>query len=234
MKKIEIKHKFYDKYIKRILDIVIAAVIMLLFWWVYAILAIVVKANLGSPVIFVHERPGKIDPKTGKEKIFKLYKFRSMTNETDENGVLLPSKQRMTKFGRILRATSLDELPELWNILKGDMSFVGPRPWNKKYLPYYTEEEHCRHLVRPGLTGLAQVNGRNVSDWGQRFKHDLYYVENVSLGLDIKVLIQTVIKVFKREDIIEAGQQVVFSDYRKKQWEEGTVPRPETEETTAK
>ncbi len=225
---ITVKHKFYEKYIKRLFDIVVSAAAMILLCWLYVIVAVIVKANLGSPVIFVHERPGRIDPKTGKEKLFKLYKFRSMTNETDENGVLLPSKQRMTKFGRILRATSLDEIPELWNILKGDMSFVGPRPWNKKYLDYYTDEEHCRHLVRPGLTGLAQVNGRNVADWAQRFKHDLYYVENVSIGLDIKVLVQTVVKVFKHADIIEAGKQVVFSDYRKQQWESGEVPRPES------
>lgn len=230
MEKVEIKHSFYEKYVKRFLDIVISGSVLILFWWLYVIVAIIVKLNLGSPVIFVHERPGRIDPKTGKEKIFKLYKFRSMTNETDENGVLLPSKQRMTKFGRILRATSLDEIPELWNILKGDMSFVGPRPWNKKYLPYYTEREHCRHLVRPGLTGLAQVNGRNVADWDQRFKHDLYYVENVSFLLDIKILIQTVIKVFKHEDIIEAGKQVVFSDYRQQQWESGVVPRPDNQD----
>lgn len=228
------KHRFYDKFVKRFFDIVVSATAMLLLCWLYAILAIIVKANLGSPVIFVHERPGKIDPKTGKEKLFKLYKFRSMTNETDENGVLLPGSKRMTKFGRILRATSLDEIPELWNILKGDMSFVGPRPWNKKYLDYYTQEEHCRHLVRPGLTGLAQVNGRNVADWAQRFEHDLYYVENVSAALDIKILIQTVVKVFKRADIIEAGKQVVFSDYRRKQWESGEVPRPDTEISTSK
>ena len=226
MKNITTKHTLYDRFIKRFLDIVISGIFLLVFWWVYVILAIVVKMNLGSPVIFVHERPGKIDSKTGKEKLFKLYKFRSMTNETDEEGVLLPSSQRMTKFGRILRATSLDELPELWNIFKGDMSFVGPRPWNKKYLDYYTEREHCRHLVRPGLTGLAQVNGRNVSDWEQRFEHDLYYVENVSFLLDIKILIKTIVKVFKHEDIIEAGKQVIFSEYRQQQWEAGIVPRP--------
>ena len=227
MRKIAPKHQFYEKYIKRLLDIVISATALILLSWLYLILAIVVKVNLGSPVIFTHERPGQIDPKTGKEKLFKLYKFRSMTNETDENGVLLPSSQRMTKFGRILRATSLDEIPEFWNILKGDMSFVGPRPWNKKYLDYYTEEEHCRHVVRPGLTGLAQVNGRNVADWEQRFRHDLYYVEHVSFWLDVKIVLETVVKVFKKSDIIEAGKQVVFSEYRKQQWEAGIVPRPE-------
>lgn len=226
MQKIEPKHKFYNNVVKRFLDILLSATAMLLFCWLYALLAILVKINLGSPVIFVHERPGRIDPKTGKERLFGLCKFRSMTNEVDENGVLLPSSQRLTKFGRALRATSLDEIPELWNILKGDMSIVGPRPWNKKALPYYTEREHMRHVVRPGLTGLAQVNGRNVATWDQRFAYDLYYVENVSFALDVKILFQTVVKVFRREDIVEAGKQELFWDYREKQWETGIVPRP--------
>lgn len=221
------KHGFYNNVVKRGLDIIFAVLAMLLFWWVYAIIAILVRVNLGSPVIFVHERPGLIDPKTGKEQIFGLCKFRSMTNEVDENGVLLPSAERMTKFGRILRATSLDELPELWNILKGEMSFVGPRPWNKKALDYYTDEEHGRHCVRPGLTGLAQVNGRNAAAWDKRFEYDLYYVENVSFALDVKILFQTIIKVFKHEDIIEAGHQELFWDFRERQWAEGIVPRPE-------
>lgn len=226
MKIIEPKHKLYNNIIKRILDIVFSALALVLLWWLFAILAILVKVNLGSPVIFVHERPGKIDPQTRKEKLFGLCKFRSMTNEVDENGVLLPSVQRMTKFGRILRATSLDEIPELWNILKGDMSFVGPRPWNKKALSYYTPEEHRRHAVRPGLTGLAQVNGRNAAAWDKRFEYDLYYVENVSFLLDLKIVIQTVIKVFKHENIIEAGKQELFWDFRERQWEEGVIPRP--------
>ena len=224
---IEPKHKFYNNIVKRFLDIILSATAMIVFCWLYAIVAILVKINLGSPVIFVHERPGLIDPKTGKEKLFGLCKFRSMTNEVDENGVLLPSADRMTKFGRVLRATSLDEIPELWNILKGDMSFVGPRPWNKKALDYYTPEEHRRHCVRPGLTGMAQVHGRNAASWDKRFEYDLYYVENVSFALDVKILFQTVAKVFKHEDIIEAGKQELFWDVRERQWEEGTVPRPE-------
>ena len=226
MVKIEPKHKFYNNVVKRVLDIILSALAMIVFCWLYVIVAILVKVNLGSPVIFVHERPGRIDPKTGKEKLFGLCKFRSMTNDVDENGVLLPSAERMTKFGRILRATSLDEIPELWNILKGDMSFVGPRPWNKKALAYYTPEEHRRHTVRPGLTGLAQVNGRNAAAWDKRFEYDLYYVKNVSFGLDVKILFQTVAKVFKHEDIIEAGKQELFWDFRERQWDEGTVPRP--------
>ena len=230
MEKIEPKHRFYNNVVKRTLDIILSVLFLLLFFWLYAILAILVRINLGAPVLFVHERPGRIDPKTGKEKLFGLIKFRSMTNEKDENGVLLPSAQRMTKFGRILRATSLDELPEVWNILKGDMSFVGPRPWNKKALAYYTPEEHRRHAVRPGLTGLAQVNGRNAASWDKRFEYDLYYVKNVSFGLDLKILFKTVAKVFKHEDIIEAGKQELFWDFREKQWADGTVPRSENKD----
>lgn len=176
-------------------------------------------------MIFVHERPGRIDPKTGKERIFRLYKYRSMTNDLDENGVLLSGAQRVTKFGSILRSTSLDEIPELWNILRGDMSFIGPRPLHKKALDYYTERERRRHVVRPGLTGLAQVNGRNVASWDERFGFDLYYVRNVSLALDIKIFFKTLIKVFNQEDIVDAGKQESFWDYRERQWQEGTVSK---------
>ena len=146
-----------------------------------------------------------------------------MTNETDENGELLPGEKRMTNFGRKLRTTSLDEIPEIWNILKGDMSIVGPRPWNKKALPYYTKEEHQRHVVRPGLTGLAQINGRNAADWETRFKYDLEYVRNVSFGMDIKIIWKTVVNVIKHKDIQEPGKQELFWVYRERQWEEGTV-----------
>lgn len=222
---IEPKHKFYNDVVKRFFDIIIAALVLIVFCWLYAIVAILVLINHGSPVLFVHERPGRIDPATGKERLFRLYKFRSMTNETDENGNLLPGEQRMTKFGTKLRATSLDEIPEVWNILKGDMSVVGPRPWNKKALPYYTEEEHRRHAVRPGLTGLAQINGRNAADWGTRFKYDLEYVKNVSFGLDVKILWKTVMNVIKHKGVQEPGKQELFWDYRKRQWEEGVVPR---------
>ena len=200
------QRKFYNNVIKRVLDIILSATVMILFSWLYAIIAVLVKLNLGSPVIFVHERPGRIDPKTGKERIFRLYKYRSMTNDLDENGVLLSGAQRVTKFGSILRSTSLDEIPELWNILRGDMSFIGPRPLHKKALDYYTERERRRHVVRPGLTGLAQVNGRNVASWDERFGFDLYYVRNVSLALDIKIFFKTLIKVFNQEDIVDSGK----------------------------
>ena len=223
--KIEPRHKFYNEVVKRFFDIVLSALALIMFSWLYAVVAILVRINLGSPVIFVHERPGRIDPKTGKERLFRLYKFRTMTNETDENGQLLPGEQRMTAFGRKLRATSLDEIPEIWNILKGDMSIVGPRPWNKKALPYYTEEEHRRHAVRPGLTGLAQINGRNAADWATRFKYDLEYVRNVSLGLDIKILWKTVENVIKHKGVQEPGKQELFWVYRQRQWDEGIVPK---------
>lgn len=186
---------------------------LLLFCWLYGIIAILVRIKLGAPVIFKQERPGRIDPKTGKEKMFMLYKFRSMTNECDENGELLPAKQRLTKFGKILRATSLDELPEAWNILKGDMSFVGPRPLWANYLDYYNEYEHKRHLVRPGLTGWAQVNGRNVAAWKDRFDMDVEYVSKVSLGFDIKVLFLTVKKVLIREGVEFKEQHQSIMEY---------------------
>ena len=165
------------------------------------VVAVLVRKKIGTPVIFKQERPGKIDQRTGKEKIFTLYKFRSMTNETDEDGNLLPSKDRLTSFGKKLRATSLDELPELFNIFKGDMSVVGPRPLLVKYLPLYNERQRRRHLVRPGLTGYAQVNGRNSISWEEKFELDEYYVDHASLPLDIKIIIDTIIPVIKREGI---------------------------------
>lgn len=227
MKQIVPKHKFYNSVIKRFFDIAVSLLVMLCFSWLYLFVAVAVLINFGWPIIFTHRRPGKIDPNTGKEKLFNLYKFRSMTNEVDSEGVLLPSADRLTKFGKKLRLTSLDELPELWNIFIGDMSLVGPRPWNEKALPYYTEAEHMRHNVRPGLTGLAQINGRNVSDWCERIKYDLYYVENVSFLMDLKIILKTVKKVFMHEDIVEAGKQIFFWDYREQQWRDGVLPNPE-------
>lgn len=191
----------YVKYIKRGLDIFLSAAALLLFWWLLAIIAILVRVKMGTPVLYTAERVGK------DEKTFKLYKFRSMTNETDENGVLLPSPQRLTRFGRILRSTSLDELASLLNILKGDISIVGPRPLPVKYLPYYRENEHKRHLIRPGLTGWAQINGRNAISWDKKFALDLEYVDKVSFGFDVKVLFMTVSKVLRRADIIQDDQQ---------------------------
>ena len=191
----------YEKFIKRFLDIVLSLMAIILLSPVMLITAILVRVKLGSPVIFTQERPGKIDKKTGKEKIFKMYKFRSMTDARDENGNLLPDDVRLTSFGRKLRSTSLDELPELFNILKGDMSIVGPRPLLVSYLPYYTEEERHRHDVRPGLTGLAQVNGRNAIDWDTKLSYDVKYIRHINFLDDIKILFETVMKVIKKSDI---------------------------------
>lgn len=202
------KNGFYNRYVKRIIDIICALLAIIVFWWLYLIVAVLVRIKLGSPIIFKQERPGKIDKKTGKETIFNLYKFRTMTDKRDVEGNLLPDDVRLTKFGRILRSTSLDELPEAFNILKGDMSVIGPRPLLVEYLPYYTKEEHHRHDVRPGLSGWAQINGRNAIDsWEQRFQYDLEYVKNVSFAFDIKVVLKTIEKVLKRSDI-QVGKQI--------------------------
>lgn len=191
------KHKasFYEKYIKRLLDMLLSGIALICLSPVLLVTAILVRTKLGSPVIFCQERPGR------NEKIFRLYKFRSMTDARDEEGNLLPDEVRLTRFGRLLRSTSLDELPELWNIFRGDMSIVGPRPLLVSYLPYYTEEEKHRHDVRPGLTGLAQVNGRNNLTWEQKFAYDLAYVNHMSFVNDVKIILQTVKKVFVRADI---------------------------------
>ncbi len=180
---------------------------------VLLVLWILVRVKLGSPALFTQERPGK------NEKVFKLYKFRSMTDERDKNGELLPDEIRLTRFGRLLRATSLDELPELFNILKGDMSLIGPRPLLVRYLPYYTKEERHRHDVRPGLTGLAQVNGRNALGWEDRFAYDLEYVNHLTFGMDIKIIAMTVGKVLKRSGTLSGADQTVadFDVYRKGQ-----------------
>jgi lipopolysaccharide/colanic/teichoic acid biosynthesis glycosyltransferase len=203
----------YNRFFKRIIDIFCAAFALIAFCWLYAIVALLVRLKMGSPVIFCQERPGKIDPKTGKERMFKLYKFRSMTNERDADGNLLPAAQRLTRFGRILRATSLDELPETWNILKGDMSVVGPRPVWANYLDYYNDYERQRHLVRPGLTGLAQVNGRNTVTWKRKFEMDVAYVHSISLITDIKIVFLTVKKVFMHEGVEFADNHQSIMDY---------------------
>lgn len=199
----------YEKYIKRFLDVILSGVAIIILLPVYIAIAIAVRIKLGSPVLFSQDRPGKIDPNTGKEKIFRLYKFRSMTNETDENGVLLPKEQRLTHFGKKLRSTSLDELPELLNIFKGDMSIVGPRPLLVKYLPLYNEHQRRRHLVRPGLTGYAQANGRNLISWEEKFDMDVKYVENVSFKMDVSIILKTILTVLKREGIGNGSADVI-------------------------
>ena len=194
------KQGIYARYIKRILDILLSGCALIVLSPVLLIVAVLVRTKLGSPVIFCQERPGK------DEKIFKMYKFRSMTDARDENGELLPDEVRLTKFGRALRATSLDELPELWNIFKGDMSIVGPRPLAVVYLPYYTEEERHRHDILPGLTGLAQVHGRNAISWEAKFAYDLEYLRTLSFRTDVKIIFLTVKKVLVREGIGQAEQ----------------------------
>lgn len=191
------KHKasYYEKYIKRLMDILLSGCALIVLSPVLLVTAILVRTKLGSPVIFCQERPGK------DEKIFRLYKFRSMTDQRDAQGNLLPDEVRLTGFGKLLRSTSLDELPELWNILKGDMSIVGPRPLLVEYLPYYTEDERHRHDVRPGLTGLAQINGRNNLTWEQKFAYDLEYVTSLTFVNDVKIVFRTVLKVFTRADV---------------------------------
>lgn len=185
----------YRKCIKRLLDIVISLCGIIVLSPIFLVLAILVRVKLGSPVLFMQERPGK------DEKIFKLYKFRSMTDEKDENGNLLPDEKRLPAFGKKLRSTSLDELPELLNILKGDMSIIGPRPLLVRYLPRYNEFQKHRHDVRPGLTGLAQINGRNAITWERKFEYDVEYVRNLSFALDFRIFMGTVRAVLKREGI---------------------------------
>ena len=203
----------YRKYIKRLLDIVISLCGIIVLSPVYLVLGILVRTKLGTPVIFRQERPGK------DEKIFHLYKFRSMTDERDESGNLLSDEVRLTSFGKKLRSTSLDEIPELVNILKGDMSLIGPRPFLVRYLPWYTEEERHRHDVRPGLTGLAQVNGRNALGWEDRFSYDLEYVNHLTFLMDAKIICMTVGKVLKRSGTLSGADQTVadFDVYRKEQ-----------------
>ena len=201
----------YKKFFKRFLDIIISLISLIILSPVMLIVAILVRIKLGSPIIFKQERPGK------NEKIFKLYKFRSMSDKKDENGNLLPDTKRLTKFGKILRSTSLDELPELVNILKGDMSLIGPRPLAVSYLPYYNEKEKHRHDVRPGLTGLAQINGRNALNWEKRFEYDLEYVNNITFINDLKILFKTFFKVLKRENVVTrgTGKTIDFDEYRR-------------------
>ena len=191
------RHKagFYEKYIKRLLDIVLSGCALIVLSPLLLVTAILVRVKLGSPVIFCQERPGK------DEKIFKLPKFRSMRDARDETGALLPDKERLTGFGKKLRSLSIDELPVLWDIFRGKMSIVGPRPLLVEYLPYYTENERHRHDVRPGLTGLAQINGRNTLTWEQKFAYDLEYVQHIGFCEDIKILFRTVGKVLNRSGV---------------------------------
>ena len=190
----------YEAFFKRFFDIVISLTVLFFLGWLYLILVVLVRIKLGSPVLFKQERPGK------NEKIFKLYKFRTMTDERDDEGNLLPDEKRLTSFGKFLRSTSLDEMPEMINILKGDMSLIGPRLLLVRYLPRYTKEQHRRHEVRPGLTGLAAAKGRNSIDWESKFKFDVEYVDNITFLMDLKIIFWTIKIVLKRDGISEEGQ----------------------------
>ena len=201
----------YRKFFKRFLDIIISLIFILCFWWLYIVIAILVRIKLGSPVLFKQDRPGL------NEKIFKMYKFRTMTDEKDKGGNLLPDAERLTKFGKFLRSTSLDEIPEFFNILRGDMSLIGPRPLLVEYLNYYTNDEKKRHNVRPGISGWAQVNGRNSLSWEEKFRYDIEYVEKLSFLFDFKIVLLTIKKVLKREDISdfkEENKEIDFDKYR--------------------
>ena len=190
------KKGLYERYFKRLLDIICSLGFILCFWWLYILVAIFVKRKLGSPVIFKQQRPGL------NGRIFTMYKFRSMTDAKDKDGKLLSDAERLPRFGKLLRATSLDEIPEFINVLKGDMSLIGPRPLLVQYLPYYTAEENRRHEVRPGITGWAQVNGRNLLTWDKRLAKDVEYVNNLTFLFDIKIIYLTIKKVIKKEDVI--------------------------------
>ena len=191
----EYKRSFYDKYVKRSIDFILSLVAIIILSPVLAIVALLVRIKLGGSVIFKQRRPGL------NEKIFTMYKFRTMTDERDTDGNLMPDEVRLTKFGKVLRSTSLDELPELFNILKGDMAIVGPRPLLVQYLPLYNEQQKKRHCVRPGITGYAQVNGRNSISWEEKFDYDLIYINNISVLLDLKTIFQTFKIVIKRDGI---------------------------------
>lgn len=197
----------YKHFLKRFLDIVYSLGFILCFWWLYIIVAILVKKKLGSPVLFKQQRPGL------NGKVFTMYKFRSMTDAKDKDGKLLSDEERLPRFGQLLRATSLDEIPEFFNILKGDMSLVGPRPLLVQYLERYNERQARRHEVRPGITGWAQVNGRNAISWEQKFEYDVEYVEKCSFLLDIKIIFMTIKKIFIREGIAQEGN-VTMEEFR--------------------
>lgn len=196
-----VKRGPYALFFKRSIDVIFSLLVLVLFCWLYALIAIMVRVKLGSPVLFKQERPGKIDFKTGKEKIFCLYKFRTMTDARDDKGELRPDSERLTPFGAWLRRTSMDEIPEVFNILRGDMSLIGPRPLLVRYLDRYNEEQHHRHDVRPGLTGYAQTHGRNHVSWEDKFAMDVWYTKKVSFLSDVKIIMSTIKTVLKQEGI---------------------------------
>jgi len=226
---------FYEKYIKRLLDILCAIAAVIVFGWLYIIIAVLVRIYLGSPVIFKQPRPGLIDPETGKERIFYLYKFRTMTDERDKNGKLLSDEERLGSFGKKLRATSLDELPEAFNIIKGEMSIIGPRPQLVRDMVFMTPKQRMRHTAKPGLSGLAQVMGRNAIKWDDKFYWDLQYIQNVSFINDVKIVLTTVRKVFFRADMTNSCEEIdVTSDYGDYLLESGKISKEHYDELIKK
>lgn len=218
------KKGFYEKYIKRPLDVICALLAIICFCWLYAIIAVLVRIKLGSPILFKQMRPGL------HEKIFPLYKFRTMTDERDEKGELLPDEVRLTKFGKWLRSTSLDELPEAFNILNGTMSVIGPRPQLVRDMVFMSDEQRKRHTVKPGLSGLAQINGRNGISWEEKLSWDLKYIENVSFLGDVKIIFQTIMKAFVKRDGITDGDMATAYDYGDWLLREGKVSKKKYEE----
>ncbi len=225
--KLQRKMGFYEKYIKRLLDIACALAALLVFSWLYVIVAVLVRVNLGSPVVFKQPRPGLIDPKTGQERIFYLYKFRTMTDARDENGNLLPDDVRLTKFGKWLRTTSLDEMLEAWNILRGDMSIIGPRPQLVRDMVFMTDEQRLRHTARPGLSGLAQVKGRNAITWEDKLNWDLEYLKKISFLEDAKLVLETVKVALLSHDGVTDGENATALDYGDALLQSGAIPTEE-------
>lgn len=219
----------YEKYVKRSLDILCALMALMVFWWLYVFIAVLVRMKLGIPVLFRQPRPGMVDVGIGRERIFLMHKFRSMTDERNGNGEPLPDGERLTKFGEWLRATSLDELPEVFNILKGDMSVVGPRPQLVRDMVFMTEEQRKRHTVRPGLTGLAQVNGRNGISWEDKLKWDLKYIEKISFVSDCRIIAKTVGEAFVRRDGVTGEGMATAEDFGDYLWNKGKIGRDEYE-----
>ena len=224
--KLQRKRGFYEKYIKRLIDIICSLLTIFVLFWLYVVIAILVRIKLGSPVLFKQPRPGLINPKTGKETIFDMYKFRTMSDLKDANGELLPDDVRLGEFGKKLRATSLDELPEIFNILNGDMSVIGPRPQLVRDMVFMTEEQRMRHTAKPGLSGLAQIMGRNAISWEEKFKWDLKYIDNISFLGDWNIIWITIKKVFFRGDMTASSEEIdVTLDYGDVLLKDGKVTR---------
>lgn len=216
---------FYERFVKRVLDVICALLAFIIFFPIYVSVALLVRIKLGTPILFTQDRPGEIDRKTGKETIFKLYKFRTMTDERDDQGNLLPDKDRLTPFGAWLRKTSLDELPETFNILNGTMSVIGPRPQLVRDMVFMTDEQRMRHTAKPGLSGLAQINGRNAIKWEDRFSWDVAYIQRVSFLEDVRIVFKTVKKAFIRQEGITEENSATSTDFGDYLLESGKIDK---------